>query len=106
MNQEQNSNNAGMPQYVDRHAVRAQARLERFQAKQAAKQAAREARYAYRQTHPRRDWTFEVRLGDQVITFNWRWGSGLDVQATPVEPQPAAETPSQEPLETASNSEL
>ena len=45
-----------------RRAARTQERHERW----LAKQAAREARRAARAQRPHRDWSFEVRVGDQV----------------------------------------
>jgi hypothetical protein len=51
------------------YSLRAQERHERH----LAKQAAREARRAARSQRPRRDWTFEMKLGEKVYTFNWRW---------------------------------
>ncbi len=38
-----------------------------------AKQAAREARRLARAQRPRLDWSFEVKFGEKVYTFNWRW---------------------------------
>src|SRR5512144_1476911 len=62
-----------------RRAARTQERHERW----LAKQAAREARRAARAQRPHRDWSFEVRVGDQVYTFTWHWHAlpQVEVQA-------------------------
>ncbi len=68
------------------YSARAQERQERRMAKQAARQermAAREARHAARAQRIHRDWTFEMKLGEKVYSFNWRWH--------PQEPEPGAE---------------
>ncbi len=93
---------------------RAQMRQERRMAKMAAKEqhhADRDSRRAARAARPRRDWTFEVRFGEKLYTFTWRWLTmGFDTQVTePVtEPastaqpssavQPEAEGPSHVPM--------
>ncbi len=51
------------------YGARAQERHERWMAKQEAR-AARRAAHAQRL---RRDWTFEVKAGEKVYTFNWHW---------------------------------
>ncbi len=71
------------------YATRAQYRHERRMAKQAAQaehRAARDARRAAHAARPRRDWTFEVRAGEKLYTFAWRW-SPLGFEAQVTEPE-------------------
>ncbi len=86
MTEEQNKSPNPVQQTT--YSVRAQERQERRMAKQAARQermAAREARHAARAQRIHRDWTFEMKLGEKVYSFNWRWH--------PQEPEPVEEAP-------------
>jgi hypothetical protein len=85
MTEEQNKTSDTVQQSP--YSIRAQERHERRMAKQAAQQermAAREARRAAHAQRVHRDWTFEMKLGEKVYTFNWRWH--------PQEPEPVEET--------------
>ncbi len=78
----------------DHYATRFQER----QARRMAKQAAREARYAARAQRIHRDWSFEVRAGEKVYTFTWRWhGQGsapqVSIQTQEVADEPAETSP-------------
>ncbi len=85
MTVEQNINSDTGKRHFGTCSTRAQERNERWMAKQDAREArraAREARHMARAQRPRRDWTFEVKIGEKVYTFSWRWHPG--------EPQPQA----------------
>lgn len=56
----------------DRYAYK-MAKIQAREARHMARQVAREARWANRPHRPRQDWSFEVRLGEKVYTFTWRW---------------------------------
>ncbi len=96
MNEEQKSQTETQNPYqqrFDAYSTRAQER----HARRMAKQAAREARHAARAQRPRHDWTFEVKAGEQVYTFSWRWHRAegdplptLDVTRTTDQPEPPA----------------
>ena len=85
------------------YASRAQLRHERRMAKLAGQEehrTARDERRAARAARPRRDWTFEVRAGEKLYTFTWRWQPlGIESQVTQPAVQPRVETPPQEPAE-------
>jgi hypothetical protein len=69
MTDEQNNNSEPKQHRHSSFFTRAQERQERRMAKQEARSARRTA-HAQRL---RRDWTFEVKVGDKVYTFNWHW---------------------------------
>lgn len=77
MTQEQNTFSDARQQRYNYRMAKEQARHERW----LAKQAYRQERRARRTQRPQRDWTFELRIGEKVYTFTWRWGPG-GLQAT------------------------
>jgi hypothetical protein len=68
------------------YASRAQRRHERRMAKMAAREQHRTARDERRAAHaarPRRDWTFEMRIGEKLYTLAWRWQTlGFETRVT------------------------
>jgi hypothetical protein len=78
MTEEQTNQAQTSPCRESHYSLRSQERHERHM----AKQAAREARRAARAQRPRRDWTIEMKLGEKVYTFNWRW-QPVESQAEP-----------------------
>ncbi len=81
MTEEQNMQTNQMHHRRSFDTTRAQAR----RARRAAKQAARDARHAARAQRQHRDWSFEVRAGEKVYTFTWRWHGQAETT-----PQPGA----------------
>ncbi len=69
MTDEQNTHSEPEQNLRSSYSTRAQKRHERLIAKQEARS---ERRIAHAQ-RLRRDWTFEVKAGEKVYTFNWRW---------------------------------
>ncbi len=99
MSEEQKSQSEPAGQYQrNSDTSRAQLRHERRMAKLAAKEehrAARDERRAAHAARPRRDWTFEVRAGEKLYTFTWRWQPlGFDAQVVEPPTQPGVENPS------------
>ncbi len=99
MSEEQKTQNEPTGSYQqNNYASRAQLRHERRMAKLAAKEqhrAARDARRAAHAARPRQDWTFEVRAGEKLYSFTWRWHPlGFETQVIEPEAQPGTEYPS------------
>ncbi len=99
MSEEQKTQTATAEAYrQNSYPSRAQLRHERQMAKLAAKEehrAYRDERRAARAARPRRDWTFEIRVGEKLYTFTWRWQPlGFDAQVVEPPTQPGVENPS------------
>src|SRR5512133_2945793 len=104
MSEEQKTQSESAGQYRQNdYASRAQLRHERRMAKMAAQEehrAARDARRAAHAARPHRDWTFEVRAGEKLYSFNWRWQPlGFGTRVTEPGAQPRVENPPQVPAE-------
>jgi hypothetical protein len=99
MSDEQNTHSApAEPNRQNFYVSRTQLRHERWMAKQKAREqhrAARDMRRAAHAARPRQDWTFEVRFGEKLYAFTWRWQPlGFETQVT----EPAVENFPQEPM--------
>ena len=103
MSEEQKTYSAPAESYRQNFYVsRAQLRHERGMAKQMLREqhrAARDMRRAARAARPRQDWTFEVRFGEKLYSFTWRWQPlGFEAQVLEPAEQPGADNIPQEPM--------